>query len=170
MDGFTLLKNAHAKKQVKVQFEIPIEGSKIPVILTVGDRLAIAETQDRIYQIYYSEYQEKGLDRKPVNEIDFEAELDRFKDDADTLKILKDQKPKNLADQMAKKYSRLRTIQEVIPQFLKNPNGTPFLKTEEQKLEMQEIIKEDNDLWILLAGKYTELFVKAKDIEIAVKN
>ena len=179
MNGLELLEAAHKAKSVDVSFTIPAGEQEIPVVITIGDKLEIAERQERFYNKFFVEYRKEGLDLEEIDEKKYKEDLDRFKANltgtkkanAEAVKNYEDRKPENLADQLANKYAMIFTIREVIPLYLKNPDGTPFLKSEKEIARMVSMIKEDNSLMTLLSGKYNELFLATnKEVGELVKN
>ena len=178
MTTLELIKAAHKKKTVSVNFHIPIDGVNVPVVLTVGDRFEIAETQDMYYNELYGKYEDKGLDKRRINKLEYEKELKQFKEglkgtpeeNKKSIETYEKGKPENRADQMANKWGRIRTIQEIVPRFLKTPEGEPVFKTESEIKEMIQVVREDNDLFSLLSENYVKLFSEVRKAEDAVKN
>ena len=178
MTTLELIRAAQKKKTVSVNFHIPIGDENVPVVLTVGDRFKIAETQDKFYNSLYAEYKSEELDKQPINNLEYEKEYKQFKEGLKgtpeenkiSIETYKKGKPENLADQMANKWGRIRTIQEIVPRFLKTPEGEPVFKTESEIKEMIRYVHEDNDLFSLLSENYVKLFSEVKKVEDAVKN
>jgi len=165
-----LLTNAYEKKLIKVEFEIPLGDSKsIPAVLTAPDVYSILEVQEEEYQGMYARYCEKGYDKKPVNEADWKKELAGYTN-PETRKRVEDDKPTNLADQIAKKFSKIRTVHELIPRFLKNKDGKPLFETSEERAAFKGILCSDSQLMNLLAQKYLELTGKMAEVTDEVKN
>ena len=163
-----LLKKAHDNETIKVEFDITIGSTTVPVVLTAGDRFEIAKIQEDIVQEHYLGYSERGWDNKPVNEADWETDLENMK--PETREHFTKQKPKNLAQQMAQKFARVKTIKELIPRFLKTKDGKKLCPTQADLDTMQEMIGESPVLMQLLAEKYTDLLTQEVEIGKAVKN
>jgi len=164
-----LLKKAHDKRTIKVEFDIEIGEEKVPVVLTAGDRFEIARIQADLIQELVIEYRKKGWENEKINQSEWETDLARFTN-PDVRKRMEEQVPGNLAQQQAERHARIRTIKELIPRFLKKSDGAKLVKTPEELEIFQDMIGENPALMQLLATKYTELLQRETEIGEAVKN
>ncbi len=170
MKPIELIKSAYDKKTIRVQFQIPLPGDTghVDAVLTAPDIYSILEVQEEVYQVKYADYVTKGHDKLPINESDWGKELKSYK--GDTRKRMEDEKPVNLADQMAKKFSKIRTIQELIPMFLRDRADKKLFPEPEDRTAFKEILCSNADLMNLLAQKYLELTSRINEVAREAKN
>lgn len=156
MKPIEIIKNAYNKKKIELQFELPLDkDEKLDVVLTAPDVYAIIEVQEEMYQSKYAEYRDKAYDKRPINEADWQKEIELYEGTA--REQAEKDKPKNLAEQMAKKFAKIRTVQELIPMFLRDTKGNKVCETIEEREAFKEILCSNPDLMQLLAQKYIEL-------------
>ncbi|MDD5543894.1 MAG: hypothetical protein PHX83_12040 [Acidobacteriia bacterium] len=165
-----IIKSAYEKKTISVQFQIPLPGDTghVDAVLTAPDVYSILEVQEEVYQGRYAELRAKGFADMAVNEDDWRAEVKTFKGEA--RKRIEEEKPRNLAEQMAKKFSKVRTIQELIPMFLKDRGGNKLFPTSDDRVAFKDILCSNADLMNLLAQKYLELTGKINEVAREAKN
>lgn len=181
-----LLKAATKDKIKYVRFDIPLgENDAIEAIMNAPDMFLILEEQEKIYQKKYAECVRDGLDKEKPNEADWKKEFEEtiriqreaarkanreFKELEAREKAERD-KPINLAQQVAQKISKLRTIQEIIPKVIKKADGkTLMFPTPEEREEFKEIICSDMTLFTFLSEKYVELFSDINKEKEIIKN
>jgi hypothetical protein len=169
-NALDLLEKATQKDAIKIEFELFNDGETIvPAILAIGDRIAIGEIQDDVYDEYYQKYVNMGYDKSPMNEARWEGELKQLKN-LNAIERLRSNKPMNLADQKAQKNARIRAIQKIVPTILYNTDMTLKYPTEEEQNRFRGIIATNQKLLILLITKYIELLTEIDKVEDAVKN
>lgn len=182
-----LLKKANQNKIKYVRFDIPLgDNDSIEAIMNAPDMFLIMEEQEKIYQIKYAECVREGLKKEKVNEADWQKELEdtirlkrenaqktgrEFNEDEARKRAEQDGRPVNLAQQVAQKISKIRTIQEIIPKVIKMSDGkTLMFPTPEEQAEFKEIICSDMKLFTYLSEKYVELMMEMIKEENEVKN
>jgi hypothetical protein len=163
-----LLKASYDKKTIQVQFQIPLDNGHLDAILTAPDIYSLLEVQEEVYQGRYAELAKKGFKDMEFNEDDWRAELKSYK--GEVRKRAEEEKPKNLAEQIAKKFSKIRTIQELIPMFLRDRAGNKLFPDPEDRNKFREILCSNADLMNLLAQKYLELTSKISEVAREAKN
>jgi hypothetical protein len=176
-----LLKKANENKTKAVRFDLPPNHpDAMEAIMTAPDMFLIMEEQEKIYQKKYVECLEDGLGDKPINAADWKKEFD------DTLRVQREaakkagrefdeknaekNKPVDLAQQVAQKISKLRTVQEIIPKVIRKADGTLMFPTREEQQEFKDLICSDMKLFSYLSEKYIELFTEITTEETEVKN
>jgi len=160
---------AQKKKIVEERFIIPIEGSEgIAAVLTLEDMYGIQERQDIIYREKFCEYRERGLDKQPIDEKEWENDLMQLK--KKTREIMEKEKPENMAQQGAGRFSNLRTIQELVPQFLRDEKGVLLFPTVEAQKTFEKMIKQDMALMKLVTEAYVNLIKKKAEVSDQAKN
>jgi hypothetical protein len=181
-----LLRAANQNKRKYVRFDIPLgPDNAIEAIMNAPDVFLTLEEQEKIYQKKYAECVREGLKDDPINETDWEKDFEEtirvqreaakksdkeFNEQDARERALKD-KPLNLAQQVAQKISRLRTVQEIIPKVIKTSDGkTLMFPTAEERAEFKEMICSDMKLFTYLSEKYIELLTDITKKENEVKN
>lgn len=166
-----ILEAANKGKTAEVRLEIPSTDGKTTVaaILTPPDVYSIQRTQDIIYKKQFCEYRKEGLDQELVDEDDWQAELDSYKD-SEVRKRIAEDKPRNMAQQGAKRFSKIATIQELIPKYLKDLKGNLLFTTKEERDRFRDLLCSDIGLMNLLAEKYVELVTMTAEVADQVKN
>jgi len=164
-----LLKKAHKEETVSIDFPIEIGGESIPVSLTAGDRFEIIKIQDDLVTEEMIRYSEKGWDKRPIDESEWESDLNNIKD-PELRKRIQAQKPKNLARQKAEKFAKMKTVQELIPRFLRTKTGAKLCQNDEEINILRDMVKESPKLMTLFAKKFSELMAKETEVGEAVKN
>lgn len=176
---------ANENKTKAVRFDLPPNHpNAMEAIMTAPDMFLITEEQEKIYQKKYSECLEDGLGGKPINEADWK------KDAEDTLRVQRESahkagrkfdekearanieknKPVDLAQQVAQKISKLRTIQEIIPKVIRKADGNLMFPTREEQQKFKDLVCSDMKLFSYLSEKYIELFTEVTKEEAEVKN
>ena len=168
MKAIDLLKNANQNKIKSIEFVIPIDDNNgIDTVLQAPDLWSLKEEQEKVYHAKLVELCQEGYDQYPINEQDFNKEVENYlenlkksgsKDIDKAVENYKKDRPKSLADQLAQRTSKYRTIFEILPKFLryKENNKLLFPTAEEQK-QFKDILSSNNKLFELLTGKYIEL-------------
>ena len=165
-----LIEAAQKKKVVKVDFDFPLGDKKVlPMSLHSPDIFTIQEIQDINYRAKYAEYRKRGLNEEPIDEEiwqkdlkDQKKELDKIGASkqviADTLQAFEDDKPLNMAQEGAQRYSKLKTSLDILPMFLREPKtGEVLFKTQDERDRFKLVISSDMSLRSLLLNKYVEL-------------
>ena len=161
---------AHKKKIIKENIDIPVEeGIVIEAVLEAPDIYAIQELQDRIYRKMYAVCRKDGLDKEPIDEQEWEKELLIY--DSETRELIAKSKPDNSAQQGSSKFAKIRTIQELIPLYLKDrKTNKPLFPDDESRLKFKEILCSDTNLSNLLAQAYVRLAKKIGEAGKQAKN
>lgn len=181
-----LLKAAMKNKIKYVRFDIDLEeGNSLEAIMNAPDMFLIIEEQEKIYQKKYAECVKEGLHKEPINEADWKRDYEetirvqreaavkanRKFDEKESRQRAERDKPVNLAQQVAQKISKLRTIQEIIPKVIKTADGhTLMFPTPEERSEFKELICSNMKLFTYLSEKYVELFSEISNEQEEVKN
>lgn len=169
MNQIELLKKAKKKKSLDVSFEIVYGEAKIPAMLSVPDLFEIMEAQEVEYNKKFIKYRKEGFDKEPIDEDKWNEEVSNL--ERKDRPAYEKTKPNNLAEQMATRHSRLKTILNLMPLYLKNPDNNKLLfPTEDDKEFFQDLVKGDMKLFNLLVGKYVELMNKITNVEETAKN
>uniref|UniRef100_A0A6M3JYX0 Uncharacterized protein n=1 Tax=viral metagenome TaxID=1070528 RepID=A0A6M3JYX0_9ZZZZ len=165
-----LLIAAHRKRVIVENIDIPVEeGVIIEAVLEAPDIYAIQELQDRIYRKMYEVYRQDGLDQAPIDEKEWERELLLY--DVETRELIVKTKPDNSAQQGAGKFAKIRTIQELIPQYLKDrKTNKPLCPDDDSRKKFKEILCSDTNLSNLLAQAYVRLAKKIGEAGKQAKN
>ena len=174
MSPADLIRKANRSEKIEVTFDIPmvVEGAeeKISALLTAPDMFEIAKQQERCKQKEYMLCVNDGLHLNGINEEDWQNEISKI-EDSDTRKRLQENKPKNLADQISEKNSRLDTIRVLLPKVLKNPETRQLLfPTIDDQKEFGEYISSHPSVMSLLTTKYIEIMNKLNEVNKTVKN
>jgi len=178
-----VLKKARDKKEIKVDFEIQLGDVTLKAILTAPDYYSIWEEQNLVYQEKLAEYKGRGLDQFPINLEEWESELEQklatvpktAKDYKQKIKEVRKQheqeKPRNLAEQQASKFSRILMVQKLLPKFLRHAESNePLFETPQEQAEFTSYVKSDPALMRLLANKYLELINAINAVGESAKN
>jgi len=177
-----LIEAAQKKKVVKVDFNFPLDEKNIlPMSLHSPDMFTIQEIQDINYRAKFAEYRKKGLHEEPIDEAAWEKDLndqiDALKKEGAkkeaielTVKTLKDDKPLNMAQEGAQRYSRIKTSQDILPMFLRDREGNVLFKTQDERDRFKAIISSDISLMNLLVQKYVELTTLITETTEQAKN
>lgn len=181
-----LLKAANANKIKYVRFDLQLDGDNvIEAIMNAPDMFFTLEEQEKIYQKKYAECRAEGLAGLAINEADWKKEME------DTIRIQKEtaqkqgktfnehevreralkDKPVDLAQQVAQKISKIRTVLEILPKVIKMSDGKTLMFPEaEDREEFKQIITSNMKLFTYLSEKYVDLFTQLTDEEGEVKN
>ena len=181
-----LLKAANINKIKYVRFDIPLDaGNSIEAIMNAPDLFFIIEEQEKIYQKKYAECKSDGMGGMEINDADWKKEVE------DTIRIQKEtalkqqkkfnepearekvgrDKPIDLAQQVALKISKIRTVQEILPKVIKMADGKTLMFPErEDREEFKQIITSNMKLFTYLSEKYVDLFTQLTSDEEEIKN
>ena len=193
-NGIELLRAANKYKPVTAEIEIPLDGEDtLKVILHAPDIFAIQEEQEIVYQLKLAECVSKGMQKYPVPEsewvkemLDLISEVDRDKVfkithkpkestiystvAEDMRKYLLKNKPSNLAELTAQRISKIQTVRELIPKFLKTSEGEPLIQTAEDHEYFKEVMANNLPLFTEITRAYTGLVKQMTEKREAVKN
>ena len=186
MRPIDLLKAANINKIKYVRFDIPLDaGNSIEAIMNAPDLFFILEEQEKIYQKKYAECKADGMAGVEINDADWKKEVE------DTIRIQREaaqkqgkefnereardkaarDKPVDLAQQVAAKISKIRTVQEILPKVIKMADGKTLMFPEkEDREDFKEIITSNMKLFTYLSEKYVDLFTQLTTDEEEVKN
>ena len=164
-----LIRAANSRRKIEVRFYLPVDKDiEIEVSLTAPDAYAIWELQDKTFQKALAEANQDGMNLYPVNDVDWEKELDRYAEDVRE-SMVKD-KPKNLAEQHARKISGLRTIQELLPIFIRAADGKILFRDKGEREEFKVFLCSNPDVMNMLTSKYIDLSNRVREVQDATKN
>lgn len=181
-----LLIKANRKHQKYVRFDIPIDGeNSLEAIMNAPDIFLIMEEQEIVYRKAYAQCCEEGLDKYPIDEDEWEKELQeslriqreaamkdgrKFNEKEAYERLLRD-RPGNAAQQVARKISKFRTISEILPKVIKCSDGkTKMFPSQEERNLFRELICSDMKLFTYLSEKYIELINSMTEEEAKAKN
>jgi len=168
-EAVKLMRAAQKKNEIRVEFTMEYHNVKVPAMLTQVDKFLIIERQDLVYKVAYVEYRNKGLDQEPIDEDEWSQGLEGL--DPETVKQLNESKPTNLAQQSAQRIARMKTIRQIIPEFLKDPQTGKRIFTEQEDLDfIQEVICSNMPLMTQLTNKFGELLRAEKEVADKAKN
>lgn len=181
-----LLIQANRNRQKYVRFDIPIdEENSLEAIMNAPDIFLIMEEQEIVYRKAYAQCCEEGLDKYPIDEDEWEKELQeslriqreaamkagREFNEKDAYERLLRDKPANAAQQVARKISKFRTISEILPKVIKCADGkTKMFPSQEERNLFRELICSDMKLFTYLSEKYIELINSMTEEEAVAKN
>lgn len=165
-----LIQKARDKQDLDVFFDLDVNGEKIPVLLSTIDYFDIIEAQDVEYNKCFAKYRREGLDQEPIDEGKWQKELKQYKD-----KEIRDarakEKPQNMAEQSAQRFSQMKTMTEIIPRYMRDPKTRKLLfQTPDEQAYMKELIRSDMNIFTQVSKRYGELFTKMKEKKDEVKN
>lgn len=171
-----LMLGATRYKIVRADVDIPLDNSEtLKAYLSAPDIWAIRKEQEWLYDGALEEAVSKGFDKKPIIESEWQEQIKDIDPNTaegqKTLEYMEKQKPRTRAEQKAQKIVRFETIQGVLPKFLydRETNKLLFPTDEEQNMFIQ-IVKQNADLFTLLANAYTKLAAQVEQNKEKVKN
>ncbi|NQT01457.1 MAG: hypothetical protein HQ580_05515 [Planctomycetes bacterium] len=157
---------AQKGKDIKVEFDIPVGDKVLKAVLTAPDKYEIQKRQDVIYRREFASYRAEGLENEPPNESEWKEEQLRYKKELrDTLV-----KPKNMAEQGASSLSKLETICDVLPKYVRDPRGRLLFPDKKAQEQMKHLLQNDMLLMKIFAEAYVELVKKLEDVQEIAKN
>ena len=164
-----LIKKAREKQDLDVVFDLEVYGETIPILLSTIDYYDIIEAQDIEYKAAFARYRKKGLDEEPIDEVAWETGLKAY--NKETQEILKKEKPQNMAQEAAQKFSKMKTIFDIIPKYMKDPKTKLALfPTKEDQEYIKELLSSDAKFMGLISEKFGELLSKSQEQKDTVKN
>ena len=128
------------------------------------------------------EMRARGDHKKPIDDEQWQAEIDGYKDLPEFKELLKvdrekklaeleEKKPKNLAEQQAPYVARLRIIKTIIPQLLRDRETNELLfPTRKEVNAVGELIGSNVELMGLLSKAFARLQESNKPAEDELKN
>lgn len=164
------LRKANQNRDIKEVIELPLGNDEtLKVVLSAPDMFTIMKDQERCYQKEYAECIQSGMEVLPINETDWNKTLNQITD-TDVRKAMQDDKPVNLAEQVAKKNARFDTIRVLLPKALRDENGDLICKDPKEQLEMQQMISSNAEWMRLLTEGYVRLVGQINEVNESAKN
>lgn len=171
-----LLKNATRYKIVKADIDIPLDGEAVlEAYLSAPDIWSIRKEQEWLYDAALEEAELKGFGKKPIRDDEWQEQIKDIDANTEegqkTLQYMEKEKPKNRAQQKAQKIVRFETIQGILPKFLYDRStGKLLFPTPGEQQAFIEIVKQNTELFTLLANAYTTLAAQVEENKETVKN
>ena len=173
MNALKLLKQADRYKVHEEAVDIPLDGDAvIKAKLISPDLFQVQEELEDLKKSALVELRQKGFHLQPIDEDEWNGEIDGFKkspefkelsliDKKARLAQLEQGKPKNLAEQRAPYKARLRIVRSILPRLLRDRETDEVLfPTEEDVNAVSEIIGSNPELMTLLSKAYARLSSK----------
>ena len=166
-----LMRGALKSKTVEVIIDLPGYG---PAMLTYADGMDVYQEQERSRDLKVVEYTDRGYDDKPISERKWKRYLTRI--DYDKLtperkKRILDEKPANLAEQMADEDTQFVIVRELVPKYLRDATTRKQLFLDEaSQREFGDFAITVPDLRDLVIKKFTELFDRVDKLRVTAKN
>ena len=174
-NALKLLKQADRYKVHEVNVDIPLDGDEaIKAKLISPDLFKVQEELEDLKKAALMELRADGYHLQPIDEEEWEAEVDGFKKSSEykelttaekkmRLKQLAESKPRNLAEQRAPYKARLRIVKSILPSLLRDrETGEMLFPTREEVNAVSEIIGSNPELMTLLSSAYAKLSAKSE--------
>jgi len=168
MKAIDFLAKANAGKEIEEKFVIPGMESYGEVKLTAASNIDIAKEQTRFTPLEYSKCKDKGMNKMTIDEEGWKEWLADM--DEEERNINAQNRPRNLADQVAKRCAVFDAILVVITKNLKNLDGELLFPDYSEQQKAQEIIAANSILTKFLVGKYNIVQGKLNEIVELAKN
>jgi hypothetical protein len=165
-----IIQSADRYRKVFVDFEIPISDTdSVRARLSSPDIYSIQEERILVFHEKLAKTIEKGLDKLPMNEAKWEADLENATKEVKA--TLEKEKPKNLAEHIAYDLTRQIVVLNIIPKFLTDPEtGEKLFPTEEEQKMFSELMGSNLELLRLCADQYVQLAQIVASITKTAKN
>jgi len=121
MKKIDAIRKANKAETIQEDFEIIVNGEALKMRLAMPDVFTILEDQKKAYALKLAECEAEGMGKYPLNESEWNKELDAIEDEEAKENIIKN-KPATLAEQVANSLSRLYTVRTLIPKILRDPD------------------------------------------------
>lgn len=168
-----LIRNANKGKKKTVKIQIPIGDEKyINAILSAPDILTIGREQTRQGKLAYARIAKEEPDavKTDIIESDWQAKLDMQDDPEIRERMKKENRPKNLAEQMAQDESTSIVIEKLLPKYLRGLDGKLLFPTQEEREMFREEMLSDLKFYQDISKKYIDLITDYMKTEQLAKN
>lgn len=156
------------KRGIGVEFDLPTD-PPLRVIMAAPDLFTLWQEQEIVYQRELAQRKAAGDDKFPINKDQWERE---FREAGPEMQaIMMREKPQNLAEQIAQRTSRFKTIIELLPKCLRDAEtGEPLCQTPEDEHALKAFLTSDPAILGLVTEKYAELARRVQSTLDAAKN
>jgi hypothetical protein len=163
----SLLSDALKNKVIKKEYKININGSEVDVHIENIELRTISKRQQIQFE---TELLGCGnLINNPPDLTEFEEFLVKIKDEKQR-EARRANPPKSRAHQKAENFAMMETILRLVPERLKRKDGTPLLRTDEQKEKFAKLIDLDNELFKQIFDIYTDISTENEKVKEKIKN
>jgi len=168
-----ILDDAINNKRIQLAAEIHIGENAIPVVLSNIKWTDITKQQRIQYTSEYSKCAEMGLDKAPIDENEWNEQVNRLRTNAEKAGEKFDEsalkKPNNRAEQLASSFAFIETVLSLVPKALIDAEGNPIFN-DSHLSKVRQAIDLDNRLFGEIFSMYNKFSKMVDEQEKSTKN
>jgi len=169
LSAIELLEAANADSFIYEQFEIPAGNEKLDAILHAPDMFELQREQKKAYALAYAKLKSEGFGDIACNEEAWQETLKNITD-KDALERAKENKPLNLADQLANEQAVTDCILGLMPKLLKDIKGNLLFPDNDSQKRFRNLLTRNLPLFQLISNKYVKAMNSMIGIGERIKN
>lgn len=170
MRAISFIRKANQGAEIREDFDIELDGQVLKLRLSAPDMFTIAKDQKRCYQKEYALCVDEGMDEMPINETDWKKGQDNITD-PEVRQTLEDDKPINLAEQVASENARFDTIVSMIPKILREQSTNELVcNNADERGVLANAIKSNPAIMTILTQNYIKIITKYNEVSKEAKN
>ncbi|HNR69540.1 MAG TPA: hypothetical protein PKN24_15955 [bacterium] len=164
-----LLRRANQGAVLETSFQIPIgDGNFIDAKLTAPDAMRIWEESDLERRAVWAKAEEKGLVGKPINRVEWDADLERMT--PEERELAEQNPPVDQAEQFARRFGGINVLREIIPRHLRDTRGEYLFGEKQDREDFVRIMFYNQEILRVVSNAYVELTRKINQAREAIKN
>jgi hypothetical protein len=164
-----LLRAANQGAVMETVFEIPAgDGTTIKARLTAPDAMQIWQESDLEQRAIWVRAEALGLVGKPINQKEWDEELDRMS--LENRKLAEANPPKDQAEQCARKHGGMNVMRTIIPKYLQDVKGNYLFPTKQEQDDFVKIMFYNSSIMQTVMNAYAELSQRIQEAKSSIKN
>ena len=167
-----ILEKANAGVLINKIIELPLQNNKfLTAILHSPDIFSIQQEQRKAYlvEMHKIRSEDSELLDAEIDEDEFKKTLKDTKSE-ETKKRLIDNKPKNLAEQIANNNSMMAAITRLVPKLLKDTKGNVMFETASKQARFKKLMLSNIKYFQIISAAYIEMMSNIVKVEDEAKN